>query len=152
MTDIPKIIQTKIVSNKTDVFWGTSDILKSVVPRTVLVITRPIDEDSAENEQLAKILAACKLQEEQYNIIQINSDEQLAWHQIKQAAQPAVIILFGIPPSELGISALFRFNNLNNYDKTQWIPTLALDKLEQDTEVKKQLWAGTLKPLFADKE
>ncbi|MCB0698939.1 MAG: hypothetical protein H6551_03825 [Chitinophagales bacterium] len=152
MTDIPNIIQTKTLGNETDVFWQDSELLNAISPRTVLVLTLRIQEGSAESTQLEKILAACKLNAEQYNLIQLDNNEQLAWHQLKQSAQPAVVILFGIHPSNLGISAMFRFNSLNNFDKTQWIPTLSLQELEKNQEAKKALWTDALKPLFADKE
>lgn len=151
MTDFPLIINTEIIDTETDVFWYNNSVShEQVSPKNVLILSRKFDVQSAEQEQLNKILDACKLNGEMYNIVQLADDEQTAWHQLKNAAQPSVIILFGIHPSRLGISALFRLNGLNNFDNASWIPTLSLAELEQQPQAKKDLWAHALKPLFAD--
>jgi hypothetical protein len=151
MTDFPRIINTEIIDTETDIFWyNNSASDETISPKHVLILSKKIDEQSAEQQQLNKILDACKLSEDKYNLVQITDNERRAWHLLKDIANPSVIILFGVRPSDLGISALFRLNGLNNFDGASWIPTLSLSELEQQPQAKKDLWASALKPLFAD--
>lgn len=151
MTDFQTIINTEIINTETDVFWyNNSASHENIIPKNVLILSKKIDEQSAEQQQLNKILDACKLAEDKYNVVQFTENERLAWHRLKDTASPSVIILFGVHPSLLGISALFRLNALNNFDGASWIPTLSLQELEQQPQAKKDLWTNALKPLFAD--
>lgn len=151
MTDISNIFKTKLVNKGSDVFWSENQDFGEVQPKATLIITTPLTESSNESIQLGKILSACTLDSNSYNHLQLTENEQIAWHKIKQAYQPKTIILFGIHPNELGVLALFRLNDINNFDNVKWIPTLSLEKLEQTPEAKKLLWQDALKPLFADK-
>lgn len=150
MTDFPRIINTEIIDTETDVFWyNNSAIHEQISAKNVLILSKKINNTS-EQEQLDKILSACKLSEDTLNTIQLDESERIAWHQLKEVAHPSVVILFGIHPLSLGVSALFRLNWLNNFDGISWIPTLSLAELEQQPQAKKDLWANALKPLFAD--
>lgn len=151
MTDFQTIINTEIINTETDVFWyGNSVSHEKISPKNVLILSKKIDEQSAEQQQLNKILDACKLTEDKYNIVQFTENERLAWHLLKGIANPSVVILFGVYPSRMGISALFRLNAMNNFDGASWIPTLSLQELEQQPQAKKDLWTNALKSLFAD--
>ncbi len=151
MTDFPRIINTEIIDTETDIFWYNNSVShETISPKPVLILSKKIDELSAEQQQLNKILDACKLLQDKYNIVQLTENERLAWHRLKDIANPSVVILFGVHPSDLGISALFRLNWLNNFDGASWIPTLSLQELEQQPQAKKDLWTNALKPLFAD--
>lgn len=153
MTDFPNILKTDIITSENDVFWDENiDIKGNYTPKKVLIISLPFDENSAESMQLKKMLAACKLGDDDINTVQITDTQKTAWHYLKHALQPATVILLGVMPANLGISAMFRFNTINQFDNTVWIPTLALEKLEQDPESKKALWVNALKPLFADEK
>lgn len=150
MTDFPRIINTEIIDTETDVFWyNNSASHETISTKNVLILTRKIG-NAQEQEQLDKILSACKLNIDLYNIVHLDADEKTAWHQLKETAHPTVVIMFGVHPSSLGISALFRLNGLNNFDGATWIPTLSLAELEQQPQAKKDLWTNALKPLFAD--
>lgn len=153
MTDFPRIINTEIIDTETDVFWYNNSVShETISPKHVLILSKKIDEQSAEQQQLNKIIDACKLAVDKYNVVQLTENERLAWHRLKDIANPSVVILFGVHPSDLGISALFRLNGLNNFDRVSWIPTLSLQELEQQPQAKKDLWANALKPLFADNQ
>ncbi len=150
MTDFPRIINTEIIDTETDVFWYNNSVShETIATKNVLILTKKIGNQQ-EQEQLDKILSACKLSADIYNIVQLDESEKRAWHQLKEAAHPSVVILFGVHPSTLGISALFRLNWLNNFDSVSWVPTLSLAELEQQPQAKKDLWTNALKPLFAD--
>lgn len=151
MTDFQTIINTEIINTETDVFWHSNSVShEKISPKNVLILSGKIDEQSAEQQQLKKILDACKLTENNFNHVQLADQERLAWHLLKGVANPSVVILFGVHPSRMGISALFRLNAMNNFDGTSWIPTLSLQELEQQPQAKKDLWTNALKPLFAD--
>ncbi len=151
MTDFQRIINTEIIDTETDVFWYNNSVSHDPIsPKSVLILSKKIDEQSAEQQQLNKILDACKLTEDKYNLVQLTDNERRAWHLLKDIAKPSVVILFGVHPSDLGVSALFRLNGLNNFDGASWIPTLSLPELEQQPQAKKELWTSALKPLFAD--
>lgn len=153
MKDIPIIIETDIISDEWNTFWDSlSETTGPLAPRKVLLLSTVYAKDSTEAVQLQKMMQACTLSEDQYNIIQLNDNEDIAWHQLQYHLKPAVVILLGIIPSRLGISALFKPNEPNNYDECIWIPTLSLSELETNSEVKKQLWLQGLKPVFVDKK
>lgn len=153
MTDIFAIINTPLIDPATDTFWNNNiNISYPTLPKKVLIITEAYTPNSAEEQQLLKILGACKLAEDSYHIVHIPADTNVAWHQLKNTAQPEVVISFGLHPQRLGISALFRLNSGNRFDNTTWIPTLSLTELEQQPQAKKDLWGNALKPLFADNQ
>lgn len=151
MTDFPRIINTEIIDTTTDIFWHNNlSILGTFSPKPVLVITNTYPENSTEETQLQKILDACKLTTEAYNILQLPENEKVAWHSLKNSLKPDNVILFGVHPNQLGISALFRLNAANKFDGITIIPTLSLPELEKQPQAKKDLWVNALKPIFAD--
>ncbi|MCB0697326.1 MAG: DNA polymerase III subunit psi [Chitinophagaceae bacterium] len=153
MTDFPRILNTEIIDTEIDIFWQNDHIaMPDMSPRKVLIVTTQHNENSAEQAQLNKIINACKLTAEQYNIIQVATGKQVAWHQIKNTIQPENVLLFGVHPNQLGVSALFRLNSINHFDGAKWIPTLSLQELEQQPQAKKDLWSNALKPIFADQQ
>jgi len=77
--------------------------------------------------------------------------QKAAWHMLREQLDPKVIFLVGVSPAQLGISALFQINISNRFDDRYWLPTLSLEQLEQNADMKKQLWTGGMKPLFVDK-
>jgi len=152
MTDFPRILNTEIIDTETDIFWDNKpDITGDMQPKEVLIVSVIFDEGSAQETQLNKILEACKLNQDKYNIIQLPENAKVAWHQLKNTLQPEVVLVFGVHPRDLGISALFRLNSVNNFDGITVVPTLSLHNLEQEPQAKKDLWVNALKPLFADK-
>ncbi len=107
---------------------------------------------SAEDDQLRAIITSgCKLEESNYNLVLLDAGEQIAWTKLRDQLQPKVVLLFNVSPAQLGISALFRINEINNFDNVRWVPTISLDRLIQDKEFKSNLWNNALKPLFVNK-
>lgn len=151
MTDILDIIKTPLIDPETDIFWNKAlDIPAQDTAVNTLIISSAFTQGSAEEQQLTKILEACKISAADYKTVQLQEGEQIAWHQLKNAYKPAIVILFGILPQSLGIAALLRLNGLNNFDGVTWVPTLSLQQLEQQPQAKKELWVNALKPLYAD--
>jgi hypothetical protein len=153
MTDFLNIIKTEIIDPETDIFWTTStNIGDAITGGKPLIVSLQYLPGSADDVQLKKILDACKLDTDAYNILQIAAEEKIAWHILKNKYAPTTVLLFGVHPQQLGIAALFRLNGINNFDSTTIIPTLSLQQLEQLPQAKKDLWVNALKPLFADNQ
>lgn len=144
------IITSDIVTTAEDIFWNElPEKLKTSKDITLLVICKPVEEDSSSSAQLQKMLQACQLNDDQYHVLYI--DKPLPWHKLKEAFSPNVVLLLGVHPQELGVAALFHLFAPNNFDGNIWIVSLALSELEKQTDMKKQLWAHGLKPVFVDK-
>ena len=143
------IIKSDIVDAQWNPLWD--DIaahIKDISTKPVLVLSTKYDAGSAEETQLVKMLQACKLTTEQYNVIQLAEDQKIAWHKLKEELKPEKILLLGIHPRQLGISALFGLNEVNHFGDCMFIPTLSLNELGKQDEMKKQLWNNGLKPTF----
>ncbi len=145
------IIKSDLVSAVHDVMWNDiSDLVKGAEPRPVLVLTLPFAQQSMENTQLVKMLEAAKLQPAQYNIIQIEQDKVVAWHQLRERLNPEIIFLIGVVPSQLGISSLFKLNAPNHFNDRVWLATVPLANLAERPDIRKELWEYGLRPLFVD--
>ena len=151
MTDNLNIISSKIVSTDWDAFWQ-QNIANEELEKSVVVFSTLYAVGSPEQMQLFKMLGACALTPEDFHIIHIKEGEQVAWHQVRDRIKPKQVILCGVMPQQLGISAMFRFNEPNKFNDRIFIPTLSLPELERNAEVKKQLWLNALKPVFVDKQ
>ncbi len=152
MSSLSQIINTQIVPLSQDVFWAEFPGIKSMQPRPVLVLAPPFSPGSAEEEQLNGILrAGCKLTEQHYNLVHIEPSAAAPWHQLRDTLQPKVILLFGVSPEQLGIRALFKLNDINQFDRLYWIPAVSLSHLQQDKTQKGLLWNNALKPFFETK-
>lgn len=149
--DYINIIKTDIVSNQYDILWeDISPITGSMEPRPLLVVVNECEPGSAEDQQLQKMLDACKLYPEQYNILRLQSGQQIAWHQLRERLNPAIVFLIGVMPAQLGVSAFFKLNETNNFNDRIWLPTLDLRVLAKHEDLRKQLWINSMKPLLAD--
>lgn len=151
MADNLNIIKSKIVSNNWDVFWEQNTQIEELEKKTV-VLSLTFQPGSAEEAQLLKMLQACALTAADYHIIHLAPEQQIAWHQVRDKVKPEFVIILGIMPQQLGISAMFRLNEPNRFNDCVFIPTLSLPELEQQPEAKKQLWLSGLKPVFVDKQ
>lgn len=147
------LIKTDIISSREDAFWEQPAAALYLEPRPVLVLTSDLTPGSGEEEQLRGILSSgCRLLTEQYHVIEAGPNDRMAWHKLREQLQPRVVLLFNVSPQQLGVSALFRLNDVNNFDDARWVPSFPLSRIMQDTAVKGELWNNALKPLFVDKK
>ncbi|MCD6013074.1 MAG: hypothetical protein K0Q79_2936 [Flavipsychrobacter sp.] len=145
------IIKTQVVDTKYDELWSDSSALVGNMPvKPVLIIVNNYDAGGIEEIQLKKMLDACKLTPQQYNILQLSERQMVAWHQLRDQLQPDIIFLIGVLPSQLGVSALFSLNSANSFDGKTWLPTLSINELEKNQDIKKQLWINGMKPVLVD--
>ncbi len=145
------IIKSDLVSSESDVLWDDIPVaMQAAIVKPILILVNAYTPESAEGPQILKMLDACKLTPEQYNILQINKTQRIAWHKLREQVDPKIIFLIGVLPSQLGISSLFRMNVPNHFNDRIWLATLSISELEQHPDVKKQLWAEGMKPVFID--
>lgn len=151
MEEMPEIIRTDIISDSNDLFWNPSPSwTQGLAPRPVLVISRPFGKETPEAVQIGKILAACKLGSDTYHILHFPETAVCAWHQLRDTLHPSTVMLFGIPPEQLGISVHFMPHQLNRFDRASWITTSELTELMSQPDIKNHLWNYGLKPVFID--
>lgn len=147
-----ELISTGIVRTEHDVFWqDVKGLVGSLAPAPLVVITHKLQVGSTEETQLRKMLDACKLEQGSYNIVGLEPDKKVAWHQLRHALRPTVVLLLGIAPVNLGISALFRLCEPNRFDGAIWMPAPSIAAMEKEPEAKKKLWQTAMKPVLVDK-
>lgn len=152
MSELSGLINTQVISSKYDEFWNdVLEAVKQLQPRPVLVITTPFAAGSAEETQLKKMMQACQLTEEDYNVIQHSSENAVAWHKLRDGLGVKSIVMLGVMPYELGVSAQFMPHQLSRFNDRNWIVTGTLEELTQRPEIKGHLWQYGLKPAFVDK-
>lgn len=150
MDEIPDIINSQIISSIWDVFWtSTSSEAERFSPRNVLVIATPFTAGSAEETQLKKMLQACNLKEDDFNVLQF--DTEIAWHLLRDKLQVKTIILLGILPAQLGVSVQLMPHQVSRFNGANWILTGTLQELMQHPDIKSHVWNYGLKPVFIDK-
>lgn len=149
---LPDIFNTAIVPETVNDFWKEEGLpTDNLPPRDVLVITRPLGNEGKDQSQLLKMLQACKLEEAQYNRVELPDASLLAWHRIKDQLKPRYVILIGVDPQQLGLSVVFMPHQVSRFDNTVWVYTWSIPQLEQYPEAKKHLWQYGLKPVFVDR-
>ena len=147
------IINTEIIRSTQDVFWDAVPQLLGLGAKPVLIISTPFVTGDAESEQLKGILTSgCQLNDSQYNIMHLAEGEHVAWHKLRDELQPKIVLLFNVMPAQLGISSLFRLNEINRFADGYWIPSLSLNQIIADKALKASLWNNALKPLFVGKQ
>jgi hypothetical protein len=152
MSDLPNIISSKIVTNTWDTFWNDpSEFLKGLSPRPILVLSLALPKESAEETQLMKLLQACQLQEQDYNLLFLQDDTRIAWHQLKDRLQVKTVVLFGVSPEQLGVSVQFMPYQVSRFNDCSWIPAGPVNQFMDNKDIKNHLWTYGLKPVFVDK-
>ncbi len=144
------IINSEVISSELDVFWNTqNENVKTLSHVSVLVITAPITTET-QRSLLHKMIAACSLTTSHFAIVEISPNSPVAWYRLREASQARVVLIFGVPLPALGISVLFKACEPNRFDNRILIPAPALEFLEQNAELRKQLWQQGMKLVFID--
>lgn len=152
MDSTPHIINTQVIPDTFNDFWeNIATRIAGMSPQATLVITLPLENGSAAEMQLQKMMQACQLAPGTYNVLQLAAGENIAWHQLRDALQPKQVVLLGITAAQLGISIYFMPHQVNRFNDCSWVPSLSLPELEQQPDIKKHLWNYGLKPVFVDK-
>ncbi len=134
-----------------DVFW-TNEWLKtkslSAKPVLFMTVRNEREEDTV---LLQKIIEACRLQPELYQVVELDEKDRIAWHYLREELGIATLVLFGIEPAQLGVSAHLMPHQTNRFDQCNWIPTASMQQIAAQPELKAHLWNYGLKPVFIDK-
>lgn len=147
--EIPEIFKSSLVNIGWDAFWEElPEAMQSLEPKDTLVLSLPYESGSPEEIQLIKMLSACKLSAENYNIIQLLPQQKIAWHQLREVVHPNNILLLGILPEQLGVTALFVPHEINNFDQATWTATFSLTQLLSNTALKQHLWTNVFQKLY----
>lgn len=142
-----EILNTPIIHSSIDAFWEKQKAI-DLTEKVAVVFTRPIASGSADELLITKMMAACGLKTDQYVMITMVENDRLAWHFVKEKTKAKKVLLFGINPEALGISALLVMNQINNFDAAQWLCTTTLSEVESTKGLKQHLWQNVFKPMF----
>jgi hypothetical protein len=146
---IPDIFKSPLVNISWDAFWEQlPEDMAQLIPKDTLVLSLPFVQGSQEEVQLVKMLAACKLSTEHYNVVQMTEGQKIAWHLLRDLTKPTKVLLLGIHPEQLGIAALFVQHEINNFDNVKWTPTLPLTLLQANNPLKQHLWTNVFQQLY----
>lgn len=144
---VPDILNTPIVPAALDVNWDLNK-LSFIEEKDTLVLSTPFQSGSAEEAQLMKMLAACKLTKEQFQIVQLASEEQMAWYQLREQSKATKVLLLGVLPAQLHVAAMMIPNEVNHFDGAEWMPTFSLDQIATNDALKKHLWVNVFQKVY----
>lgn len=143
-----QLFNTKVIPSSADAAWIAPHLPEHTTTAKLLVITKPFETGSTEEQTLQKMMAACKLAPDDYAVLHITGEHQYSWQSIASAGSPKNILLLGITPAQLSIHALFYLNAPNTFLGRTFVPSLSLAEIEANPAVKKELWTAALKPMF----
>lgn len=144
---LPNIFKQPIVNNASDYLWDDA-AFSHLLPRETLIVSLSYAANSSEETLLLKMLAACGLNPEKYNLLQIEATQCLSWQLIRNVTKAKNVLLFGVAPAQLGVSALMIPHQLNNFNNAVWMPTFSLDQIGTNDALKKHLWTNAFKKLY----
>ena len=143
-----QLYNTKVIPAAEDVMWVSPANLPRMEAAKLLVIAAHFDPGGSESTTLAKMMTACKLAPADYAVVELSPTDRLPWRALMEAGAPSRILLLGIHPAQLGISAAFQQNHCNNFLSYVIIPGPGLAQLDQQPTIKRELWEQGLKPCF----
>lgn len=152
MSDLPDIINTPIVPASADVLWTSNhEALTGLGPRQALFLSQPIAPDSPEMATLLNMIKACVLQETDYHILWMKPADVLPWSLLKSTLRPRYVVLLGVDPVQLAIQSYLFPHQVNRFSQACFVPTLPMDALNQNPDIKRHLWEYGLKPVFVQR-
>jgi len=116
--------------------------------RRILVLALEESAALGNRDFLTKILAAAQLDLNRDCLFdQIPSGEPFSTPRFIREKHPAQVLVFGLPPAQLGLTAQIPLYQTIEFYNTQWLFADALSVLEPDKTKKGLLWTA-LKALF----
>lgn len=147
LNELPDIFNTQVISADVDVFWQEGGDTAWVAKDT-LVISAAYEPGSEEEQQLVKMLSACKLRPDEYSVVKLAPGENRAWFRLRPELRPSIVLLLGVHPAQLGISALMRPHDINPFDGARFVPTASLAELLTNAALKQHLWTNVFRVLY----
>jgi hypothetical protein len=146
---VTELFKKPLIPVSVDAAWENGpSVLIGIRPASMLVLARPYVAGSREEATLINMLKACGFAEDAVNIIQVTENERLEWRHINAAARPSYAMLLGVPPSQLGISALLPASTATEFAGVTFIWTSTLQHLTATEASRKALWVDVLQPIF----
>jgi hypothetical protein len=128
---------------------GTMDTLpveKAPEVAVILFEEQPGAVSERSYNMLSKILAACRWQMANTNLINLNGNPQ-TWNEIRKGGVPRICLLFGNEAMAIDLPVIFPEFRIQQFDHTRFLFTPALAQIEKDTLLKSKLWL-CMKELF----
>lgn len=145
---VPEIFNAPLIPPAVDVFWDEAAIPPDLTPCDTLVISTPYATGSDAEQQLLRILGACKLAAGDFGIVQVAPGQRVAWHLLKARTGAGKVLLLGVPPVHLGINALMTLHEINHFNGVQWMVTATLEEISANAALKQHLWTQMLKKVY----
>lgn len=144
-----QLFNTKVIPSETDRLWTLPDhITTGLKEASLLVVSSPFDDAGPGARTLQKMMAACRLRAPEFIVLKLLPEQNISWQLLAADGAPRRILMLGVPPSSLGIHAMFRINYCNSFLGATFIPSYTLEQLEQQAGYKRELWESGLKPCF----
>lgn len=148
---IPDIFTVPLVHPSVDLFWDERS-LPEIGNCDTLIISTPFASGSEEEQQLNRMMAACKLTPDQYQVVQVHSGDAIAWYQLKAKTMAQKVLLLGVSPAQLGINALMTLHEINHFNGAQWMVTATLPEIAANPQLKQHIWVNMLKKVYFPSE
>jgi hypothetical protein len=142
-----QIFPVKIIPAIADRQWDCPPLPDSF-GKKLLIISRPVPAQSPAEAMLRKMMAACKLQDSDYELLAFEEGQVPSWSCIQAAGAAPVVLLLGVEPQELTIHAVFQPYAPQAFGGRTYIMARELPELDRDPAAKKALWDQGLKPAF----
>ncbi|GAA4455319.1 hypothetical protein [Rurimicrobium arvi] len=143
----PEIFNTPLVRADIDSLWDEQNY-PPLNQCDTLVISRPYASGSDAEQQLQRMLGACKLDASAYQILFVNETASFAWHKLKSLSGATKVLLLGVQPSQLGITAMMMLHAVNHFNGAVWMATSSLEEIAANAQLKQHLWVNVLKPVY----
>jgi len=137
-----------------DVFFSDNKIFNSrlsenplpqiISPKVRTIIYIKTEQNGYNEEDITKIMAACKLSKEEYQII----STETPWKYLRDHKQIKEVILFGNHEKEIGLLVQLPQHYPFYFDQKLWIKTYELNQIMSNNQFKNELWHKALKIHF----
>lgn len=94
---------------------------------------------------ISGLAKACNISLDDIAIINIAEQKSLSYVHLAEQLSCRKIFSFGVAPSDLNLPFTIPFFQLQAFQEIDYIFCPSLDKLQEDTQAKKQLWASLQK-------
>jgi DNA polymerase III psi subunit len=128
----------------TSIRMRNNSLLEKASGVSVLVVMEHQNLTDAEQEQLHKIMQACRLEEGAYVIC----DTTATWLDFRMEEHLQTVILFGDLEQRFNINILIPIHQPVTFDGRNWIKTCPVSELMNNAQLKSAFWQQALKPIF----
>jgi hypothetical protein len=125
---------------------ASHELLKGSFQQKILILISKEDNLPANQELLAKMLTACKLQEADYQISMLV--EKNAVLTIINQLNPETVILFGLSLNNEAFNAQKNVYKPFRFNQIKFLLSNSLSEVSANAAMKSSLWTTGLKPLF----